>query len=97
MTDWSKPAKNVLEKDIEREGMDYAVSRGWFECKFVAPGCKGIPDRFMARAGRVMLVEWKKDREEPTTQQLLRHEELRNHGVEVHWFDNLEAARTIFR
>lgn len=94
---WDKPEKVVLEKSIEREGMDYAVTRGWFECKFTAPGLKGMPDRFMARAGRIMLVEWKKDGEEPTKQQYERHAILRGHGVEVHWLDNLEAARTLFR
>lgn len=88
--------KSVLEKSIEREGGDYAFKRGWFEIKLTSPSRRGWPDRFYARGGRIVLVEWKKEGEAPTVQQAKLHRELRAHGVEVHWLDNLEAAKALF-
>lgn len=83
--------------DIEKPAVAYAERRGWFQCKFVSPGLRGIPDRFMARQGRIVLVEFKKPGEQPSSQQRKRHKELRDHGVEVHWIDNLDAAYELFR
>ena len=87
---------DLLEKDIEAVGMKFAQRRGWFEVKIERTSKRGFPDRFMARKGRVILVEWKRNGEEPTTQQLKRHAELRAAGVEVFWFDNLEDAYRVF-
>jgi hypothetical protein len=42
-------------------------------------------------------VEFKAPGKEPTEQQLKRHQELREHGVEVHWVDNLQDAKSLFR
>lgn len=89
--------KAVLEKDIEREGCDFAFRRGWFEVKLVSPSRRAWPDRFYARAGRIILVEWKRPGEEPNAQQAKLHRELRDHGVEVHWLTSLEQAMELFK
>lgn len=89
--------KPVLEKDIEKEGCAFAFRRGWYETKVTSPSRKGFPDRFYARKGRIVLVEWKRPGEEPTAQQAKRHRELREHGVEVYVLDNLPAAIELFR
>lgn len=83
--------------DIEQPATEYAKSRGWFIQKVISQSSRGFPDRFCVRKGRVMLVEFKKPGGEPTPQQVLRHSELRLHGVEVHLVDNLEYAKTLFR
>lgn len=87
----------MREIDIERPASVYAESRGWFEVKIQSTSKKGFPDRFYARKGRILLVEYKAPGEEPTTQQKKRHKELREQGVEVFVIDKLEVAYGIFR
>lgn len=88
--------KTVLEKSIEREGCDYAFRRGWREWKVTSPSVRGFPDRLYARAGVIILVEWKKTGEEATEQQAKRHRELREVGVTVYVIDNLALAHEVF-
>lgn len=83
--------------DIEGPATTYAKARGWLIEKVVSLSRNGFPDRFCARAGRVMVVEFKRPGKEPTTQQLKRHRELVAAGVEVHWIDTLEGAYALFR
>lgn len=92
---FSRPVREI--DDIEQPAVAYAERRGWFQCKFVSPGLKGVPDRFFARQGVILLVEFKAPGKQPSSQQKKRHKELRDHGVEVHWIDNLEAAYALFR
>lgn len=95
-TKWDK-AEPLEIKDVEQPFVDYAKSRGWICEKVVSQSRKGWPDRFLARAGRIVLCEFKRPGEEPTEQQLLRHQQLRDHGVEVVWFDDLDEAKAFFR
>lgn len=96
-------SKQLIEKslreidDIERPLFEYARKRGWLCEKVISLSRRGWPDRFFARAGRIVLCELKAPGEEPTAQQLKRHRELREKGVEVVWFDNLEAAKAFFK
>ena len=85
----------ALEKHIERADRDAARKAGWFVEKIRLTGRNGFPDRFYAKGGRVILIEWKKPGQKPTEQQLIRHAELRLAGVEVHVCDNLEDAKRI--
>ena len=83
------------EADIEQADRDAAKAAGWFVEKIMKTGRNGFPDRFYAKGGRVLLIEWKKPGKKPTEQQLLRHKQLRAAGVEVHVCDNLADARRI--
>lgn len=89
--------KPVLEKDIEKAGGDFAFRRGWFTLKLTSPSRRGWPDRFYARRGRIVLVEWKRPGEEPDPLQAKMHKDLRAHGVEVHWLTSLEQAKELFQ
>lgn len=86
-----------LEKTVEGEGSDYAIARGWYEVKIMKTSKRGFPDRYYVRAGRTILVEWKRPGEGPNPQQVKRHRELRAHGAEVFVIDNMETARAVFR
>jgi len=88
-----RPAKNQLEKDIESECCDYAEATGWFTCKFVSPGTRGVPDRLFIRNGVHVFGEFKKPGEEPTAQQTLRHKKMRRHGAIVFWWDNYDQFK----
>lgn len=87
----------MREIEIERPACEFAERRGWFEFKIEKASKNGIPDRFLARRGRVILVEFKAPLEEPSKQQLKRHRELRAHGVEVFVIDNLPEAYEVLR
>lgn len=90
--------KSVREiDDIEQPFVDYAKMRGWICEKVISLSRNGWPDRFLARRGRIVLCEFKAPGKEPTAQQAKRHRELRGQGVEVVWFDNLEAAKEFFK
>ena len=89
--------KPERESKIEKAGSDFAELRGWFEFKIMVASKKGIPDRFYARRGRQLFVEWKRDGEPPNAQQLKRHREMRAAGIEVHVLDNIEEAYELFR
>lgn len=90
-------AEGILEVDIERPASKYARARGWFEVKIMQTSRRAFPDRFYARDGRVVLVEYKRPGESPSKQQAKRHRELREHGVEVYVFDDLQTAKQFFR
>lgn len=90
--------RTEYEADIEGRVRRWAIKHGWWVVKFVVDGLRGVPDRlFMKRRPdgtcRVVFIEFKrKDADPPSTQQQLRHDELREVGAEVYWFDNEEEA-----
>lgn len=92
---FEKPIKEI--DDIEQPLFRFLRSRGWLCEKVISMSRKGWPDRFCARAGRIVLVELKAPGKKPTEQQFARHRELRDQGVEVVWFDNLEQAKVFFQ
>lgn len=57
----------------------------------------GFPDRFYAKNGRVVLIEFKRDGKEPTPIQYQRIKELQNAGVEAYVVDNETDAKRILR
>lgn len=87
----------LREIEIERPAMTYAESRGWFQDKIMRTSRGSFPDRFLAREGRIILIEFKALGETPTPKQRKRHRELRAHGVEVFVIDNLEEAKAVLR
>ncbi len=91
---FEKPVKEI--DDIERPLFRFLRAHGWLCEKVISMSRKGWPDRFCARKGRIVLVELKAPGKQPTEQQLKRHKELRDQGVEVVWFDNLEDAKVYF-
>lgn len=84
-------------KAIQAPAIAYAESRGWMITKFEGGSENGWPDVVAVRKGVVVFVEFKKEGEVPKAQQALRHQQLRDHGANVAWFDNLEDAKEFFR
>lgn len=82
----------MLESDLEAKAMAYAVQRGWYEIKIMKASRKGFPDRFLARRGRIILIEFKKPGELANTSrnQKKEHRDLIAHGVEVFTADSME-------
>lgn len=103
----NKPSR-LLESSIERPASEYAKLRRWFVEKIAWALTNGMPDRFYARRvprcphcgneTRVVLIEYKRPGSDgPTEQQLLRHDELRAVGIEVHWVADLDEAKRLLR
>lgn len=84
-----------LESKVQNDSYHYALSRGWFAEKIKTARRKGFPDYIFIRNGRVVFIEFKKDGEEPTIQQLRRHREMREHGAEVFVVDNYDDSKRI--
>ena len=85
------------ESEIERPAWRYAVLRRWVRVKIKLSDPTGFPDHFFARNGEIRLVEFKRPGETPNEQQLKRHRELREAGVQVYVFDDLEEFKKVFR
>ena len=91
-------SKNIKEiNDIEGPVCDYAKLRGWLVQKLASQSANGWPDRFFARKGRLLFVEFKAPGERPTVQQMKRHREMQEQGIEVHVIDSLEAGFGLLR
>lgn len=90
-------SKGKLEAPLERDCMDYAIARGWFEVKLERCSKDGMPDRLLARAPEgVVLVEMKREiGGELSSAQLRRHKELREHGITIHVIDSLADAKRL--
>lgn len=83
------------ETSIEQRQRLDAVAAGWFVEKIIRTSRNGFPDRFYAKDGRVVLIEWKKPRGTLQKIQEVRIKELRDHGVEVHVVDNVDDANRV--
>lgn len=95
----------MLEKDIERKGMDYARDKGHMELKFSSPGRAAVPDRLHLApipeilipviAQYVRFVEYKRTGQKPTPAQVREHQRLRDMGFTVEVVDTVDQSKTI--
>lgn len=79
-------------KDVEAPAIQYAERRGWWHIKITSPSLNGLPDDLFVRRGHYLWIEFKAPGEEPSAQQLKRHAEMCEKGMDVRWTDNLEQA-----
>lgn len=85
----------MIESQIEQHHRRQAIATGWFVEKIERTTRRGFPDRFYARAGRIVLMEWKRPGGRLSVQQKLRHTELKLAGVEVHTVYSVAEANRI--
>lgn len=82
-----------LEIVDETKAVKQAIKHGYKVYKLMFVGQRGAPDRLFGRDGDSVLIEFKRPGEEPTLQQLRRHDELRRcFGFRVRWTDNYANA-----
>ncbi len=84
-----------LEKDIERSVVRYCQRNGYYCRKLSTPGCRGVPDRLIAKNGRALFLELKRPGEKPTHLQEFEMNALREAGMTADWADNLDSAIAI--
>lgn len=87
----------ALEIKAETDTVRQAVRHGWKVRKLMFIGVRGAPDRMFGKDGHSVVIEFKREGEVPTPQQMRRHEELRrDFGFRVEWTDNYgEACRIL--
>lgn len=74
---------------LEADAVKFAEAHGWYQRKMQFVGVKGCPDRWFFRAGRLLIVEFKKLHGELDGHQVRRKRELEAAGWEVHVIDKL--------
>lgn len=86
----------MIESPIESLVCDVAEKDGWLVRKLRWIGRRGGPDRFFAKNGRVVLIEFKAPGETAKAGQGKELRALAAAGVEVHQCDNpLTAFRIL--
>lgn len=87
----------LLEAQVIRPCVEYAQIRGWFVERIREARRRGFPDHYFLRAGVTRLCEFKRPGEEPKEHQVLRHEQIREHGGIVDVMDNLADFKKVYR
>jgi len=85
-----------MESHLERLADERAKKAGWLVRKLSWIGRRSAPDKFYARKGVVILIEFKQPGEPLRADQFMELKELRRHGVIVFVVDNLKSAYAIF-
>lgn len=78
----------MIESPIEEWVADQAAAAGWVVRKLKWIGRRNAPDRFFAKDGRIVLIEFKRSSGGDRTKQDREIKVLRDAGVEVHVVDN---------
>lgn len=78
----------MIESPIEEWVCDEAEAAGWLVRKLRWTGRRNGPDRFFAKDGRIVLIEFKRPGKGPRPGQEREIAALLNAGVEVHVVDN---------
>ncbi len=87
---------HTLELPIEETVCDIAERNGWLVRKVAWVGRRAAPDRLFSKVvnghPRPVLIEFKREGKDATTQQKKEHERLRAAGFEVHVCDSITSA-----
>lgn len=77
----------MIEQPIEDWVCDQAEKAGWLVRKLRWIGRRSACDKFFAKDGRIVLIEFKRPKKAPSEVQLKEIQRLRDAGVEVHVVD----------
>lgn len=101
--DLSRPAKRIQNQRETGKGgvqdrcVTHARGQGWLARKFKSPMRNGGTDYIFGKAGRVIFVEFKAPGKEPTELQAEEHGKLREAGLTVYWFDNVDEFKRVLK
>ena len=85
----------MLERDIEAYLVKRCKEIGALCDKFTSPQRRSVPDRVITFSGRVLFVELKATRKEPTEAQYRDHDRRREVGAEVVWTDSTKGVDSL--
>lgn len=78
------------ESKIQRRIIKKLESDGWLVVKLSLTNKNGIPDLLCLKSSRYIWIEVKAPGEKPRKLQEFRHQQLRDHGAEVHVVDSVD-------
>lgn len=88
----------MREHEIETKVSEYAETRGYLPRKMQYIGRRGCADHFyFGPAGHLVIIEFKKPKGVPESHQIREADRLRNKGFTVHFIDDIEAGKALFR
>ena len=85
----------VSEKKVEQQSKRWARDHGWYARKFTSPAHRSVPDDLFVKDSVVWFIEFKKPGETPTELQWEEILDIRAHGGNADWSDNLERTKVI--
>lgn len=86
----------VREAYVEQAVIRRAKRNGWLVRKMQWIGTDGAPDRFFAKGGVIILVEFKRPGKDARKDQKEEHDKLREVGVHVLVINDVEKGYAIF-
>lgn len=87
----------MLESKVQSNVIKMWRRCGWKCIKMETPTEKSWPDFMCLNSGRCVFIEFKKEGEEPTAQQLIRHQEIMDQGFEVYVIDRYQDGLELLR
>jgi len=90
-----KVTRRLLEKDVQKQCVDWARAHGSYARKFSSQSQRSVPDYICITAGRAWFVEFKKPGGVPTTAQLDEHAALRSAGADVYVVDSFSKFKEL--
>ena len=85
----------MREVQVEKPCCLWAEKHGWLQRKLAWIGRVGAPDRFFAKDGRIVLVEFKAPGNVARPEQEREHRRLRDAGIEVYVIDNRDEFERV--
>jgi hypothetical protein len=83
----------MVESEIESKMRDRIKERGGIFIKFISPSSRGVPDRIvLAKPGRIIFVELKREGETPTALQRHWQKILKSFGFDARVIIGMEEA-----
>lgn len=95
--------RRLLEKDVQKQCVDWARARGYWARKFSSQSQRSVPDYLFARTIAMahkdreikFAVEFKAPGKDPTAAQLDEHQAMRGAGWNVSVCDDFEQFKKI--
>ncbi len=74
----------LTEAKIQRRVIDKLEDNGWLVNKLIQTTLNGWPDLIAIKNGKCVFIECKAGTKKPDLLQALRHDKIRQHGVDVY-------------
>lgn len=89
-----KPKRKLLEKDIQKQCVAWARSRGWWARKLSSPANRSVPDYLFSKLGKIKVaVEFKAPGKTSTEAQLDEQNAMCAAGWTVWEINNVEKFK----
>lgn len=86
----------MLEKEIEKKVVKYAIDKNFLAYKFTSPCNRSVPDRlFISPTGKIFFIEFKCKNKLPTKLQAITINKFKLRNVDVSVIDDYETGKLL--